>query len=262
MRLGSYQAVARGADGIMFFQWRQSKVGAEKHHSRMVPHAGTDSRVWREVKALGSELLKLDAVLSSAVQAEVAILMDWENWWALELDSKPSNDLKLLPQIYSYYKPLFERNITADFVHPESELTRYKLVIAPNLYLVNESSVANINRYAENGGNLVMSFLSGIVDENEHIRLGGYPAPIREMLGLVVAEYAPYPETQSNTICTTDNKQFGCSLWSNIIHLRTAQAMATFEHDHYAGKPAVTRNQFGKGTAFYVGTIPDSNGMD
>ena len=198
----------------------------------MVPHAGIDSRVWREVKALGNELAKLDALLSSPVQVDVAIMMDWENWWALELDSKPSNDLKLIPQIYSYYKPLFERNITVDFVHPESDLTRYKLVVAPNLYLVNEQAVENINRYVENGDNLVMSFFSGIVDENELIRLGGYPAPFREMLGLVVDEYAPYSETQSNTICTTDNQQFGCSLWSDILHLKTAQAMATFEQDY------------------------------
>ena len=138
----------------MFFQWRQSKAGAEKHHSGMVPHAGTDSRVWREVKALGNELPKLDQLLSSQVQAEVAILMDWENWWALELESKPSNDLKLLPQIYSYYKPLFERNITVDFVHPEADLSRYKLVIAPNLYLVSDSAAENINRYVENGGDV------------------------------------------------------------------------------------------------------------
>ena len=92
MRLCSLQAVARGADGIMFFQWRQSKVGAEKHHSGMLPHGGTDTRVWREVKALGNELPKLNPILNSRVKADVAILMDWENWWALELDSKPSND--------------------------------------------------------------------------------------------------------------------------------------------------------------------------
>jgi beta-galactosidase len=262
MRLGSYQAVARGADGIMFFQWRQSKAGAEKHHSGMLPHAGTDSRVWREVRALGNELQRLDAVRSSQVQAEVAILMDWENWWALELDSKPSNDLKLIPQIYSYYKPLFERNITVDFIHPESKLLNYKVIIAPNLYLVNEQAAANINHYVENGGNLLMSFFSGIVDENEHIHLGGYPAPFREMLGLVVEEYAPYSETQSNTFCTKDNQRFNCSLWSDVIQLKTAQAMATFEQDYYAGSPAVTQNRFGKGTAFYVGTVPDPNGMD
>ncbi len=262
MRLGSYQALARGADGIMFFQWRQSKTGAEKHHSGMLPHGGTGTRVWREVKTLGNELTKLDSVLTSQVKADVAILMDWENWWALELDSKPSSDLKLFPQLYSYYKPLFDRNITVDFAHPESDLSRYKLVIAPNLYLVNDKAATNINQYVENGGTLLMSFFSGIVDENEHIRMGGYPAPFIEMLGLIVEEYAPYSETQSNTIRTKDGQQFQCAFWSDVIHLKNAESIATFEQDYYAGNPAVTHNMFGKGNAFYVGTDPDQRAME
>lgn len=261
MRLCSYQAVARGADGIMFFQWRASKAGSEKHHSGMVPHIGTESRVWREVKAFGNELAKLDDILSSQVQAEVAILLDWDNWWALETDSKPSNDLKLMGQIYSYYKPLYERNITADFIHPEADLSRYKLVLAPNLYLVNDRAVANIHRYVENGGTLVMSFFSGIVDENDHIRLGGYPAPFRKLLGLVVEEYVPYSESQFNSLRTADGKRFGCTFWSDVIHLEGAQALAAFEQDYFAGGAAITHNTFGKGNAFYVGTVPDGNGM-
>jgi beta-galactosidase len=261
MRLGSYQAVARGADGIMFFQWRASKAGSEKHHSGMVPHVGTDSRVWREIKALGNELPKLDSILSSHVTANVAILLDWESWWALELDGKPSNDLRLMPQIRSYYAPLFDRNITADFAHPESDLSRYKLVIAPNLYLVHEGSAQKINQYVEDGGNLVMSFFSGIVDENEQIRLGGYPAPFCEMLGLVIEEYAPYSETQSNSIQTVDGNRFQCTFWSDVIHLKNAKAIAIYEQDYYAGAPTVTHNTFGKGNAFYVGTVPDQNGM-
>src|SRR5829696_6823339 len=177
MRLGSYQALGRGADGIMFFQWRASKAGAEKFHSAMLPHVGTDSRVWREVKAIGGELSKLDSIRSSHVQADVAILMDWESWWALELNGKPSNDLQLLPQLMACYTPFFKRNIAVDFAHPESDISSYKLIIAPNLYLVNGRAVENINRFVENGGHLVMSFFSGIVDENEQVHLGGYPAP-------------------------------------------------------------------------------------
>ncbi len=262
MRLCSYQAVARGADGIMFFQWRASKAGAEKFHSAMVPHVGTDSRVWREVKSLGAELRRLESVRSSQVQAEAAILIDWESWWALELPGKPSNDLRMISQVMTYYAPLFKRNISIDFAHPESDLSRYKLVVAPNLYLVDDHAVENIHRYVENGGNLVMSFFSGIVDENDHVRLGGYPAPFRELLGLVIEEHIPFAETQSNTFCTNDGRQFACSLWGEVILLKTAQAIATFEQDYYAGGPAVTRNQYGKGTAFYVGTLPDSSGMD
>ncbi len=261
MRLGSYQAIARGADGVMFFQWRASKAGSEKFHSGMLPHVGTDSRVWREIKALGAELPKLDPILSSHVQSEVAFLIDWENWWALELDGKPSNDLRLMSQVMSYYAPLYKRHIPIDFAHPESDLSKYRLVIVPNLYLVNEKAVENINRYVENGGQLVMSFFSGIVDENEHVRLGGYPAPFVDTLGLTIEEYAPYAETQSNTFCTMDGKKYGCALWSDIIHLKNAEAIATFEQDYYSGGSAITRNQFGKGVAFYVGTAPDENGM-
>jgi beta-galactosidase len=254
MRLGSLQAVARGADGIMFFQWRQSIAGAEKHHSGMVPHAGTDSRIWREVKTLGNELPKLDELLSSQVNAEVAILMDWENWWALELESKPSNDLKLLPQIYLYYQTLFTHNITVDFVHPQADLSRYKLVIAPNLYLVSDSAAENINRYVGKGGTLLMSFFSGIVDENEQIRLGGYPASFHEMLGLTVEEYAVFPEGLTNSLRTTDGRSFTCSFWSDVIHVQGCESLAVYEKDYYTGLPAVTRHSFGKGCGYYLGT--------
>jgi beta-galactosidase len=262
MRLGSYQAIARGADGVMFFQWRQSRAGSEKHHSGMFPHSGTDSRIWREVKALGAELRTLQEIISSQVQVDVAILMDWENWWALELPDKPSNDLRLFPQLMSYYAPLFKRNITVDFAHPEADLSRYKLVLAPNLYLVKDRAVENLHSYVENGGTLVMSFFSGMVDENEHIRLGGYPAPFRDLLGLLVEEYVPYAEAQSNTFCTDDGQRIRCSLWSDVIRLEGAQALTTYDLDYYAGRPAITRNSFGKGTAFYVGTVPDPAGME
>jgi beta-galactosidase len=262
MRLGSLQAVARGADGIMFFQWRQSKAGAEKYHSGMLPHTGPDSRIWREIKALGNELPLLNSLLSSQVQAEVAILMDWENWWALELDSKPSNDLKLHPQIYSYYKMLFERSITVDFAHPDTNLSCYKLVVAPTLYLVSDHSSENINRYVENGGTLLFSFFSGIVDENEHIRLGGYPASFCEMLGLTVEEYTAYPKGLANTLRTTDGRTFTCSLWSDVICVHGCEALAVYESDYYAGLPAITRHKYGKGLGYYLGTELESAGLD
>jgi beta-galactosidase len=261
MRFISYQAVARGADGIMFFQWRASKAGSEKHHSSMLPHAGTESRVWREVSGLGAELAQLSALRDSEVQAKVAILLDWESWWALELDGKPSNSLRQLQQIRSYYEPLYRRNITIDFAHPEADLARYQLVIAPNLYLMNNKASDNLTQYVKDGGRLVVSFFSGIVDENEQIRLGGYPASLKEMLGLIVEEFSPYAETQTNILCTSDGKQFSCTTWGDIIHLQGAEVLASFEQDYYAGGPAITHHTFGKGHSYYVGTQPDSNGL-
>src|SRR5215216_2000452 len=130
MRLWSYSAVARGAEGIMFFQWRQSRAGAEKFHSAMVPHVRIeDSRSWREVSRLGAELRRLDGLLGVRGEARTAILLDWESWWALELDSKPSTAVRMSEGLYSFYKPLYEANVPVDFAHPGSDLSSYRLVI-------------------------------------------------------------------------------------------------------------------------------------
>ena len=257
MRLGSYQSLARGAEGIMFFQWRASKAGAEKFHSGMVPHAGIATRTWREIAELGSELARLDAVLGTRVRADVAFLLDWESWWALELPSKPSHDLTLREQMARWYRPLWERNVAVDFVHPESELSAYELLIAPNLYLVANAAVENVARFVAAGGTFVLSFFSGIVDEREQIRLGGYPAPFRELLGLVVHEFWPHADDETRHV-RLDGTRYACDLWSDWIELEGAEPVAVFDDGWLAGQPAATRNR----SAWYVGTQLDAAGMD
>ncbi len=261
MRLWSHQALARGSAGAMFFQWRASRAGSEKFHSGMVPHAGTETRTWREVVALGQELKRLDAVLPTRVRAEVAIVFDWESWWALESDSKPTVDLRLLDQVRSYYDPLFLRNITVDFVPPGGDLSGYRLVLVPNLYLVADAAAQGLERYVAEGGALVMSFFSGIVDQHDHIRLGGYPAPFRRLLGLRVEEFAPYGPGEGHTLNADDGTRHPCGLWSDIIDLEGAAAIAEYADGFFAGRPALTRHAFGRGVAYYAGTRPEAAGM-
>jgi beta-galactosidase len=262
MRLWSLQAVARGARGVMFFQWRQSKAGAEKFHSGMVPHAGTDHRTWREVRALGRELRGLGEVLESRVQAEAAIVFDWEAWWALEGDAHPSDGVRYLEAVYRLYAPLWRRNVTVDFVRPDADLSAYKLVVVPNLYLVRDAAAANLERYVAAGGVLVMGFFSGIVDEHDQVRLGGYPAPFRKLLGLHVEEFDALPvgATTDITATTEGEPSFSADLWADVITLEGAEALATFNEGFYAGRPAVTEHAFGAGSSFYLGTRPDDAG--
>ena len=258
MRLWSFQAVARGADGIMFFQWRASRAGSEKFHGAMVPHGGVEgSRVWREVVGLGAELAKLDAVLGARTPARVALLLDYESWWALELDAKPSAGVRLLDGLRAYHGPLNARNIAVDLARPDADLSAYRVVLAPHLYMAREGVAENLERFVAGGGSLVMSFFSGIADERDHILLGGYPAPFRALLGLRVEEFDPYVPGQSNELVTADGATYRCDLWSDVMDLEGAEAIATFRRDFYAGRPAVTRHHFGEGMAYYVGTRPE-----
>jgi beta-galactosidase len=190
----SLQHVARGADAVCFFQWRASRAGAEKFHSGMVPHAGTDTKVWREVVDLGAKLKAIAEVAGTRVTADVAILFDWNAWWAAELDSHPSADVQYLPMVRDYYEALWNQGVTVDFVRPDDDLSGYRLVIAPCLYLVTDDAAANIAGYVHGGGHLLCTFFSGIVNQDDAVRLGGYPGAFRDLLGVRVEEFFPLAE--------------------------------------------------------------------
>ncbi|MCB0025632.1 MAG: beta-galactosidase [Caldilinea sp.] len=263
MRLWSMQALARGANTVMFFQWRAARAGAEKFHGALVPHVGTqDSRVWREVSALGNELQELGPLAQSRVVADAGILVDWQSWWALELDSKPSTAVTFYDRLASFYGPLFAANITADFAFTDSDFANYKVIFVPNLYLVDDATAARLEEYVAGGGTLIMGFFSGIVDENEHIRLGGYPAPFRKLLGIRVEEFAPMADGEQNEVRFADGSSSACGLWADVIDLEGATALATFTGNFYAGRPAITEHTFGRGRAIYIGTrlAPETTG--
>ncbi len=263
MRLGSLQTLARGGDGIMFFQWRASQAGAEKFHSGFLQHIPpAQSRVFAEMKALGSELEKLAPVAGSLVHNRVAIVFDWHAWWAVELESKPGRiDYAVWAQtLHSWF---YTQNLGVDFVHPSADLTRYDLVLAPALYLLSAPDAANLTSYVARGGTLLATYFTGIVDENEHVMLGGYPALLREALGLWVEEWVPYPDGRSNGVRFTQPKiKATCDHWCDLLHVEGAEVLATYTGDFFSGRPAITRHPHGKGTAYYLGTRLDGPGLD
>ncbi|MDQ0253203.1 beta-galactosidase [Evansella vedderi] len=258
MRLWSYSTVGRGGDGIMFFQWRQGWAGAEKFHGGMVPHSNDEeSRVYREIKQLGNELKKLDSLVGATTPAKIAIIFDWENWWAVELEGKPHNNLDYVRRVQTYYKELYERNIAVDFVRAGDDLSKYEIVVAPMIYMIKPGEAENLEQFVSDGGTLLVSFFSGIVDENDRIHLGGYPAPLRKLLGISVEEFVPYAENGNNEIIF-NGQTATCSMWTDIIRLEGAKAIATYKGGWYKGKPAATVHNFGDGKAVYVGTEPES----
>ncbi|NEB76153.1 beta-galactosidase, partial [Streptomyces sp. SID14478] len=259
MRLWSWQAVAQGADAVLYFQWRQSRGGAEKFHSAMLPHAGTDTRVFREVADLGRELASVPEIAGTRSRADAALLTDWNSWWALELDSHPSTSLDQSLINRAHHQTLFEAGVACDILPPDRDLSAYRLVVVPNLYLLTEDDARRLEAYVEGGGHLLVSFFSGIVDECDRIRPGGYPAHLRRLLGLRTEEFWPLDEGARVSVHGALNGT--ADLWSEVIHLEGAEAVARFTDGDLAGGPAVTRHAFGSGTAWYLGTRLDATAM-
>jgi beta-galactosidase len=265
MRLWSYQAVARGADTVMFFQLRRSVGACEKYHGAVIEHVGHEhTRVFRETAALGKELSKLsDTLLNSRVHAKVAIVFDWENRWATELSSGPSKALDYVNEVHKYYAALFGENIAVDMIGVEEDLSKYEIVLAPVLYMVKTGYADKVKEFVQQGGTFVTTFFSGIVNEHDLVTLGGYPGELRDLLGIWVEEIDALPPGMSNQIFM--KKEVGhltgsyeCRLLFDIIHSEGAEVLAEYGSDFYAGTPVITRHTYGKGRAYYVGTCPDT----
>jgi beta-galactosidase len=263
LRRNSLSHVARGADGLMFFQWRASRAGSEKFHSAMLPHGGTDTEVWRDVVSLGRDLEKIAAVVGSDVHAEVAVLWDWESWWALELEWRPSVELEFRERVEAYYGSLWKQHVTVDFAHPEADLGRYKAVVAPSSYLLTAAAAKNLRGYVEGGGHLLVSYFSGIVDEHDTVHPGAHASVLRETLGLWVEEFHPAHEGTRLSLTSADALEGATGrIWSEHVRLDGAEVVASFEDGPDAGRPAVTRHRVGAGSAWYAATaLDDETGL-
>jgi beta-galactosidase len=260
----SLQHVARGADSVMFFQWRASRAGAEKYHSGMVPHAGTDTDVWRGVVDLGRALQALGEVRGSRVRSRAAMVVDWPSWWGSELDSHPTQTLRYMDQVQAWYGALWRLGVTVDMVPPRADLDGYDLVVLPTTYLVTDADAANVAAAAERGATVAITYFSGIVDEHDHVRLGGYPGAFRDLLGVRTEEFFTLQEGEVVHVSGKVVEEATADLWTEKTHVADGtEVVASYDDGALAGWPAVTRRPVGdEGAAWYVATRLDAAGLD
>ena len=249
----SFSHLARGADAILFFQFRAGRYGAEKFHSAMLPHAGAGTRIWREVTELGDALGRLTEIRGSRVVADVAIAWDTESFWAQDLEWRPSGELDHRERIEAFYTALWMQGVTVDFVHPSQELSAYRMVVVPSLYLISPESTANLRQYVANGGSLLVSYFSGIVDQNDTVYSGAAPGALRDVLGVEIHEFLPLRENEAVRL---SGDRIGRT-WADELHLTSAETVAIYESGPAAGRPAITRNNYETGAAWYISTRLD-----
>ena len=261
LRLFTYQIISRGATAVLFFRWRQPRIGTEKFHGAVLPHhLRKDHRIYKEICQIGEELKMLaPALKDTRVVPEVCILYSHDNDWTLQQPNQPNKFFNLREHIQLIYNALHDRNIQVDFARPSEDLSQYKLVFAPSLHLLSAGEADMLKLYVQNGGTLVGTFNSGLVDAHHIAPDTGYPHNLTDLFGLEVQEFDPLPPGEENHL--TFKGAFPTShlhparIWCDLIEPKECQILATYAKDFYAGRPAMTLNPFGLGKAVYFGTM-------
>ncbi|HED6238176.1 TPA: beta-galactosidase [Enterobacter sichuanensis] len=263
--LSSMQAVAHGADSVQYFQWRKSRGSVEKFHGAVIDHVGhLDTRVGREVTRLGEMLARLPGVVGCRTEARVAIVFDQQNRWALDDAEGPRNmGMEYEKTVNEHYRPFWEKGIAVDVIDADGDLSQYALVVAPMLYMVREGFAGRAEAFVANGGHLVTTYWTGVVDETDLCHLGGFPGPLRKLLGIWAEEIDCLGEGERNLVQGLAGNAAGLQgpyqvrHLCELIHAESAQVLATYRDDFYAGRPAVTVNRVGKGKAWHVASRND-----
>lgn len=259
-RLSSLQAVAHGADTVQYFQWRKSRGSSEKFHGAVVDHVGHEhTRVFQDVADLGSTLAGLKDLIGTPVPAEAAILADWDNRWAINDAQGPRNSgIHYEETVIQHYRALWEMGVPVDIVGSNDDFSSYKLLLIPMAYLLREETGKKIEAFVTNGGTAVVTYWSGIVDENDLCHLGGFPGPLRTTVGIWSEEIEGLHDHDRNSVVLNTGNALGIEgsyevrELCDLIHTETAEVLAVYGADFYEGRPALTVNRLGAGQAYYL----------
>ena len=253
-KLSSMQAVAHGSDSVQYFQWRKGRGGSEKFHGAVIDHNGkAEGRVFDDVKQVGIALEKIREVAGTKTKSEVAVVYEFRNRWAIDNSSGFNNaDKKYKRTCINHYKQFWKRGINVDVIGIDSDLSKYKLVVLPMLYSLSEKQIDNIKLFVRNGGTVVATYMTGYANETDLCYLGGFPGgALKEVFGLTSDEIDTLYENDFNTVLMND-KSYKVIDYCELVTPLSAEVIGTYEEDFYKGKPAVLRNIYSKGKAYYI----------
>lgn len=257
--LEGIQAVAHGSDGVQYFQWRQGRGSSEQFHGAVVAHnQREDARVFRDVADLGALLKSLSEIAGSTTNADVALIYDWECNWAIENVQAPRREKRDYKQtVVDHYRALLSQGIACDVISSECDLTPYRMVVAPMMFMLKPGVAERLSSFVEAGGTLLSGYWSAVVNESVLAFLNGGDETWKRLFGIWVEEIDARYADRPMTIRTADGTEYEARDLCELIHAEDAEVLATYAADFYAGRPAVTSMERGAGRAVYVASRND-----
>lgn len=251
IRLWTYQAVAQGADTVVYFRWRACPFGTEELWHGILDHDGKENRRYREIAQVGMEMKQLSRRYNALMpKAKIAILKSFDNEWSQEIH-RQAEGLQYDRLQLDYYKAFSKLGCTVDFVSPEDDFKQYKLILAPLFMMADNETKINMENYVKEGGTALFGFRSGIKDTCNNMLTESLPGFLSDITGIEVEEYDPLLDKETKVSGVFGNST--AKIWCDIIVPKQAEILGVYTEDYYSGKPCFTVNRYGNGKVYYIG---------
>ena len=264
MRLWAWMAIAHGCCGVNFFRWRGCRWGQEQFADGILPHSGHENRLYKELSKMGSEIKGIgERIDETYPKAEVSVTFGYDSRWATGYIQNRAGEVRCIKEAIRIHDSLMRSNVTTDSLDPKEDISRYKLLMAPQLMLIDDVASKNLLNYVEAGGTLCLTAHSGVVDEYGKSFNTPRPGPLAEAAGIEVMDMAILDKEYSlvSDALPGLNVKVGTVL-ADEIKVTSAEVLVTFGSGWRKGLPALTVNSWGKGKVYYLGTVLGEEAMD
>ena len=262
LEMASLQAISQGSASVLYFQIRQSRGSAEKFHGAVIGHDGSNrGRVYQECKKLGEVLNKLD-YSQEKLNSKVGIYYSWLNKYAIEASQGPRNKgMNYYENVLKIYKTLKSFGVNIDIIFDDSKLDNYKLLVIPMGYVLEKEFAQEIREFVKSGKALVTIAPFGYVNSDDLCYLGGFPGYLKDVLGVEIKEIDALLDEEFGEVNYGD-KTYQSSYFNELIETKEAQILGTYEKFFYKGTPAITKNNYGQGRTYHIGSILEKKGLE
>jgi beta-galactosidase GanA len=257
IRLWNWTALAAGAKGIMYWQWRPEPSGLEAPGFGLTTLDG-DLSARTEAAAEVASRVSADGRLSAARRLLPVNGIYVSRHSALLAFAASRADEIYAKALYGSYRAFFEQNVPVRFVHAD-DLVRAIREGLETLYLPAALSISDreeeeLASFVEKGGTLVSEACPGLFDERGVLKQSG--TLLHRVLGLgqQVVDRAEKVELiwKPEHAGSLDTSFCGSLYRHTVNHLESdVEVLACFVD----GTPAMCRRPFGEGVGIWIGTF-------
>jgi beta-galactosidase len=263
IRKSAYATLMYGNQMVCGWTWQSMLNGEEQYLEGMIDWDGIPNRKYDEYKQIATEFKKIEKYFPYKPQAKVGLAFSFPSQIASSYFPEQHEN-----QLQACWDMFYLRNMDTRVVEISRSSLNYKLLFVPGVAVMDEATATKIRDYVKNGGTVIMTDNSAIVDTTGQVFATTRPGRLSDVFGIRLGGYEETEAMNEISLKGYKGKKLEVTYKGKAtdtesarfdnIDLRGAEVIGTITSLN-KDYPIMTSNKYGKGRAIYVGLPANGN---